>query len=215
MPTLSNGELTAALRRHFFPVLEAQGFQQVKPRNAYRHEPDAVCIVSYTSLGAYLSKQTGFPSLSLTALVGMHWPCVPNPFSAAVSHDKDGSPEGMVVHASLLGEVRQQPRKNLSKVEQARRDIWWIEPDGSNLDAVCMDLAGSFAQQGVPWFEGWRTLERALATTLAEEKDYPARTWRLFAFAKALGRADLLAALRPKLEAQWPKHFRILTDDRT
>src|SRR5687768_17705550 len=134
----------------------------------------------------------------------MHWPCVPNPYSSAVSHDKDHNPEGMVVHTSLLCDIALQPRRNLKPAERTRRDIWWIEPDGSNLDAVCLDLAGSFVQQGVPWFESWRTLERALDTSLAEQKDYPARTWRIFAFAKALNRSDLMQTFLPKLEAQWP-----------
>jgi hypothetical protein len=210
MADISTRQVSAALRKYVYPVLQQHGFANIKPRAAYRHESTSISIMSFPSIGAYLAKQTGFPSLSLTAVVGIHWPCVPNPFGDDGTYDKDGNPQSAAVHSVLHGDAATQPRKNLTKVEQGRTDTWWIEPDGSNLTSVCNDLTTSVIEQGLPWLERWRTLESALQTSLEEENEYPARTWRIYAIARALGRRDVMDAFREKLQAQWPKHYESL-----
>jgi hypothetical protein len=139
--------------------------------------------------------------------VGVNYPSVPNPWSDQTPVDKDGFPQSMDVHLQLCGDVSLQPRKGLNSAEAARRDIWWVEPDGSNLDLAVRDLTASFEVQGVPWFEAWGSLEAALQASLREERDYPGRTWRIYSLAKELGNSEILHSYLGALEKQWPKHF--------
>jgi hypothetical protein len=113
----------------------------------------------------------------------------------------------MEVHLQLNGDTSLQPRSGLNHAEAARGDVWWVEPDGSNLDLAVRDLAASFEVHGVPWFEAWGSLETALQASLREERDYPGRTWRIYALAKELGNSELLHSYRGALQKQWPKHY--------
>ena len=45
--------------------------------------------------------------------------------------------------------------------EQLRKDIWWIEPNGANVNEVVTDIASSLLVQGMPWFEGLSDLHVA------------------------------------------------------
>jgi hypothetical protein len=199
-------DISASLRRHLFPALKAAGFDPVGPRGAFRRIDGITCQLSYRCVGARFSASTGFPSLSLDAQAGVHFDCVPNPFSDEVPRDKSGMPLAMEVHRSLGGDRKAQPRRGMHAAEMEREDIWWIEPDGSNLEAAVTDLARTMLTEALPWFNRWDSAKSALASSLEEPRDYPGRTWRIYALAKALGRDDVMASHREALRKQWPNH---------
>ncbi len=57
----------------------------------------------------------------------------------------------------------------LNKAERKRRDIWWIEVDGSNSIEVAKDIVNSFITKGIEWYNKCGDLESALQ--LVEQED--------------------------------------------
>jgi hypothetical protein len=203
--------LTSELRKKLFPVLTRHAFAPIKPRIAYRSTADSTCILSFRCVGAYFSKSTGFPSQSMMVTAGMYYPGIPNPFGFPAELDKDGLPNSMEVMLPLEGDVSRQPRRGLrNAAEEVRKDIWWIQPDGSNLGEAIGDIAIAVEQQALPWFGQWDTLASALESSLAAARLYPGRTWRTYCLAKRLGRTDVVEAYRPRLEKEWPQTFRLV-----
>jgi hypothetical protein len=76
--------------------------------------------------------------------------------------------------------------------ERTRKNIWWIDPDGANVDAVVLDVASSLLSQGVPWFERLTDLKIAF-NDLENERDCYAKFRAAKYFAEQLALADKLA----------------------
>jgi hypothetical protein len=51
----------------------------------------------------------------------------------------------------------------LNPAERNRKDIWWIEPDGSNAASAAADIASALTRQGIPWFKAHSNLVAALS----------------------------------------------------
>ena len=47
--------------------------------------------------------------------------------------------------------------------ERKRKDIWWLESDGSNADEVANDIAAGVAEMAVPWFREFSDLSHTLS----------------------------------------------------
>ena len=56
----------------------------------------------------------------------------------------------------------------LASQERDRKDIWWVEPDGSNAERVALDIAATLALDGLPWYSQASNLQTALASTEGE-----------------------------------------------
>ena len=164
----------------------------------------------YGCVGAYFSGRTGFPSLSITATAGVNFNRLPNPWNDEDLRDKQGNPRSLHASRELTGKIALQPRKGLSGAEATRADIGWVSPDGSNLDAVALDLSDAILSQAIPWLDSWDTESAALSSWLAEDRDYPGRTWSIYALAKVLSRTDITDSFRERLQRQWPSHYKKL-----
>jgi hypothetical protein len=70
--------------------------------------------------------------------------------------------------------------------ERARRDIWWMEPDGSNVEEVAVDIAARFVDQARPWFDNLTDLDYAFAQIESEKNCYSKYRAAMY-FAKRLG----------------------------
>ena len=69
-----------------------------------------------------------------------------------------------VFRKALLRTIDQQDRtiSLANTAERVRKNIWWIDPDGSNVSEVVPDIASSLISQGLPWFERLSDLKTAL-----------------------------------------------------
>jgi len=70
--------------------------------------------------------------------------------------------------------------------ERARRDIWWFERDGSNIEETIEDIALRFVSEGKPWFDRYTDLSKTLADIEAERDCYN-KFYKAEHFAKQLG----------------------------
>ena len=70
--------------------------------------------------------------------------------------------------------------------ERVRKDIWWFERDGSNIEETVEDIALRFVDEGKPWFERYTDLSTAFADIEAGHDCYN-KFYKAEYFAKQLG----------------------------
>lgn len=151
---ITSGDINKILRRVVVPTLRELGFTKFKGRVAWRYLDDSVWVFHTRAVGSYFSLVTGFPPASLTAELGIFYLDFPN--TPSVEADDDGLPIPKDVHCHTrygLDNIADQiavRSQSMSEIERRRRDIWWVEPDGSNAVAVVEDIRQSILEYGVP-----------------------------------------------------------------
>ena len=50
--------------------------------------------------------------------------------------------------------------------------FWWVEPDGSNIDEVILDISKSFIDDGLKWYKNNTDLETAFANIENQHNGY-------------------------------------------
>jgi len=73
--------------------------------------------------------------------------------------------------------------------ERNRKDIWWIEPSGTNAVEVVENIALSFLDQGIQWFNFHNDLEKCFDEIEKGHNCYVKFRKAMF-FAKQLGLSD-------------------------
>jgi hypothetical protein len=65
---------------------------------------------------------------------------------------------------------RSKLRKRITQANYARNDIWYVEPDGSNLLDVLSDARSVLMSEGMEWFYRISDLDSALDILLNEDE---------------------------------------------
>jgi hypothetical protein len=146
--------VTRHIKSRIVPALKSAEFEG-KGRTFWRRRPYAVNVVHFQSFSKYTADIIGCTTFSLTVNLGVYYPCYhwifPDPSRSP------NQPSIWTCHAL------RQLAKTLPQPELARKDIWNIHEDGSNLNAVIQDVSDAMIQQGMPFFDEWSDVERALA----------------------------------------------------
>lgn len=149
------------------------GFQRADARNGWHWQDKVTLVFTIRAVGKYFSDVTGWPPSSVCVFLG----CFYNrgPKIADMKLDKSGRMLPSESHCHVRSHLEcglDQARRvgNLQNpAERKRRDIWWLESDGSNADAVAEDIALSMRQDGASWFS--RVSDFATALTMLEKRD--------------------------------------------
>jgi hypothetical protein len=176
--TIDLKDVNRALRRTLWPAVKACGFQFRTDRAAWRYLDDAVDLIDIQSVGSG-ADAVGCTSFSFSAYAGtlpmfigtgvagsrrgtpsempkarphywdtqlqfgiektLHQPW----FEPFANPPAPTTPEPLLVHREALKEVLRRDRHD-------RPDIWYVLPDGSNLDEVMGDLTRAVTTQAVP-----------------------------------------------------------------
>jgi len=151
---ITSGDINKILRRVVVPTLREIGFTKFKGRVAWRYLDDSIWVFHARAVGSYFSQVTGFPPASLTAELCIFY--LDFPKTPPVEADDDGLliPKDVHCHCRYgLDNIADQiaiRSQSMSPTERRRRDIWWVEPDGSNGEAVAEDIRRSILEYGVP-----------------------------------------------------------------
>jgi hypothetical protein len=139
-------------------VLKSAGFQRVDARNGWLWDTPKISVFNIRSVGRSISEVTGWPPGSVCVWLGVYFEFIPSPTPDEMKTDKDGGILPAEHHCHLRThlerKVRQArfTRRLQIRVEKRRRDIWWVEPDGSNAEEVATDIASVLSKKGLPWF---------------------------------------------------------------
>jgi hypothetical protein len=156
------------LRAHVGPVLRDAGFAKVDARNGWRWLGKTVWVFNIRAVGNYFSEVTGWPPGSIGVWLGVFYPFMPLDFPVKVGDEGQLLPAEhmcqMRTHLECTLDQSQRLAPLTNPAERARKDIWWIEPDGGNAASVAADIGSALTGEGIPWFNAHANL----AATLSE-----------------------------------------------
>ena len=155
---IGSAEVNKVIRRFVSPALQDRGFTKVQTRNNWRYLDDRIWVFGIRSIG-----NTGlpdyFPSQSLHCEIGIYFldfPAHPRPaIRTKPKSDKDGllAPKITDCHwrgnLTLIGDQSQLRQGLRHSQERNRKDVWWVNEDGSNVEDVVEDIKQSFVKKGL------------------------------------------------------------------
>jgi hypothetical protein len=150
----TSGEINKIARKVVTPVLKDLGFSNFRGRTAWRYLEDSVWVFNMRSVGNHFSQCAGFPPSSLTAWLGIFY--LNFPYGPAADTDDDGLliPKESICHVryGLENIVDQMDIRALEmqSQERIRKDIWWVDSEGSNAEEVLSDIGRSIREYGIP-----------------------------------------------------------------
>jgi hypothetical protein len=202
---IGSPDIDKHIRKIISPILRNNGFEKVKTRNNWAYRNKCIWIFNIRAAGNYFSYVTGFPPMSLTAWLGIVYTFIPTP--PKIKRDKDG----FMLPPEYAGHMRYtlknhdwdlQIRSGLeNEAERKRNDIWWIEPNGSNVEIMVHDLAESLKMTGIPWFLEMSDLENALRITETERDCYNKFRLAMY-FAKEIGKEEEFNSYKHRFEEE-------------
>jgi hypothetical protein len=146
-------DVTRVLKKSFFPTLRDTGFTLVRGRTAYKASADTISTVEVRSVGHQFSTVTGFPSLSFSCQLGVHY----RARGGAGPCEANDIPDRFSLHETLdltyHDESRQIREHEMTKGEIERKDIWYVSRDGSNTAEAVQDLTHAYRAKGATWFQ--------------------------------------------------------------
>lgn len=190
---IGNAEVHNALKMHLFPTVRQYGFTKIKGKRCYKYNKSSVFVVSVEAVGKHFSDVTGFSPSSFMCTLGVYFPFVINkydPDGRGIAYDKDGLPIGISLHQSLRLEnfafSKQKVRRGINNpAETDRKDVWWVERDGTNAEEMVLDLVAAFQATAPEWFATYEDLETAFHE-IEKERDCPGKFEKLYYMAKEL-----------------------------
>ena len=146
------------IRKIIFTSLKENGFTKIKGKNAWGWHDDCIWVFNIRSVGKVHSYITKWPEYSLTVSLGIYYTYLPHKSNAKV--DESGLLYPKEYECNRRAELTcsydqfkytEYIKCNIS--EKKRRDIWWVEPDGSNLSEVVNDINNGFLNYAVKWYK--------------------------------------------------------------
>jgi hypothetical protein len=205
LASIGSPEINKVLRKYLRPILTEHGFQTVEPRKAWGWHSPFVWTFGIRAVGGYFSEVTGWPPMSIGAKIGMYYEFIPSDYpiksdnNGRLLPDVNDSHRTLVLH-STLDQSRYLSALDLP-AERNRLDVWWIEPDGSNVAEVCENLALAFLDQAESWFKRFSNIPVVFAEIQAELTCFT-RYKEARYFAEHLGEADKARTYQRLAEAE-------------
>jgi hypothetical protein len=141
------------LRRILWPELRTIGFRRTR-RTAWRDRPHAVQVVSVQSFNAYVAEGIGATTFSFGIALGVFYPVIAEHEPIGRSRVDPTRPAEWHCHArNHLGKGLAQQGEWTPSPLADRPDVWFVRPDGSNVETVVTDARDRILSVGVPWLE--------------------------------------------------------------
>jgi hypothetical protein len=150
--------LGKSLRRALFPLLRDQGFQTIATPTSYRWRDEVVWSLCVRAVSAAFARQTGWPSASIRASVGV-WYAFAVADKSRIAKDAAGNlrPPHDAAHVRRIFQKRLDQSRLTSALEnpaeRGRTDVWWVVPDGSNVEEVVASLCDAVRAEGIPFLQ--------------------------------------------------------------
>ena len=167
MPDTISSDIDKMIRKIIFHSLKENGFSKTKRRTAWGWHDDCIWVFHIKAVGHFHSSITHWPSASLTVNLGIYYPYLPHIKEA--KKDKNGLMYPKEYECNRRAELtcsydqlKYTEFVNCNSSEKKRRDIWWIQPDGSNISEVINDINNRFLEHAVKWFGEKSNKELAL-----------------------------------------------------
>jgi len=192
---IGSPEINKVLRRYLRPVLIENGFDLIESRKGWGYKSPCVWTFGIRAVGSYFSDVTGWPPMSVSVSVGIYYQFIPWIVPRPLKVDSKGRLQPDIGDCHRKAQVYRSLDQSVYTSslshgpERARRDLWWIEEDGSNVADVIENITFCVLEQGIPWLLENSDIERVFAV-VEGEMDCLVKYQTASAFARHLGNAE-------------------------
>jgi hypothetical protein len=152
-----NREIKSVIR----PSLQDAGFTQFTTRTGWRYAGEKIDVVNFQSFNSYLANSLGCTTYSFCVRLGCSFDAIPR--SERVKRkDEFFRPEEYECH------FRRPLQKTIQRPNLKRRDVWYVDPAGKNLDIVIADAKKAILETGLGWFSRFGDMKEVLRTLLED-----------------------------------------------
>jgi hypothetical protein len=168
---IDSREVNRALRESVWPALKPLGFSRRSERTAWRDHPTSIQVVNFQSFNSYLAQRLASTTFSFSVNLGVFYPAIAAMSSMAAFIKDRTRPVEQHCHARFHlgkglpqpdGQVPRRPSDpRVTRLAGDRPDVWFVLPDGSNLEAAVVDARDQILSVGIPWLERLSDLSEA------------------------------------------------------
>lgn len=167
-PVVTSPEINKFLRKHLSPLLRESGFTKVAARKAWAWKGHSIAALQVRAIGSYASDVSGWPPASVCVWTGVYYDFIPFKEWPPKHDDKgrlipDESYCHMRSHLSCSLDQSHFTKHLSNPAERVRKDVWWFERDGSNMELAVENIALAFLTEGRQWFDRYTEPANALA----------------------------------------------------
>lgn len=194
MKLIGSPEINKVIRKILSPTLRENGFSKVNTRNNWGWHDHCIWVLNIQAVGNYFSEVTGWTPSSLTVCGGIYFDFIP-PLEKVKTDEKGNllpkyheCPIQFLEFECTLDQTKYIKHLD-NPAERKRTDIWWIEPDGSNVEQVITNITDVFLKKGLDLFKKYTDLEVAFRYIEEETTGYSGFHYAKY-FAKFLNESD-------------------------
>lgn len=178
------------------PELKANGFTKFTARNAWRYRENVIDVISFQSFNSYNADVMDVTTYSFSVGLGSFHIDIPT------QHSKVKLKSGFLLPEQYQCFFKGCLGRSFLQTELTRNDIWFVKPDGSNIEKCVTDAKHQIIEKGLDWFSQLGTKEalKEILITKKEDMDLlwgfgnqpsPSRSYLLGYVEQLLGNSDL------------------------
>jgi hypothetical protein len=119
-------------------------------------------------VGRPFAEVTGYTPQSLTAWLGIYYYDMPDSVEPNLDKDELLIPQESMCHIrghlhNWRNQIKIRP-KTMYKLERKRTDIWYLLPDGSNIEDSIEDIIQALVNKGLPFYRKYSGIREKLIT---------------------------------------------------
>ena len=166
-----SSDINKMIRKIIVPSLKDNGFNKIKGRTAWGWHGDCIWVFNISAVGYFHSAITHWPSASLTVYLGIYYTYLshivePKKDENGLLFPKEYECNRRAQLTCSYDQLKYTENVKCNYSEKKRRDIWWIQPDGSNISEVINDIKNRYLDYAVKWF--WEKSNKELTLQEAE-----------------------------------------------
>jgi hypothetical protein len=152
----------AAIRQRARPILHEAGFSEFTGRKAWRQSEHTIDHVTFRSFNSHIAAGVGCTTFSFSIEVGVCFRCLDHELTRPQDYD--------LTFRAVLGKNLRQPVFHPYGRDEAsdRPDVWYVAPDGQDLDRVVDDGVTVLKGQGLPFIIRYADPAQAFGSLLSE-----------------------------------------------
>ena len=137
------------IRKTIRPFLKERGFTRFAPRYCWRHRENAIDVIHFWSPYNWIYAEVmGITTFSFQIDMGIYFPDIPQRYP---DHIKKQS--GRLLPKEYESHFRRRLYKSIEQPEHPGAELWYIDPNGDNLEDVINDVRFVIERDALPWFD--------------------------------------------------------------